>query len=95
MYGDDNTDVILVQYQKPWVVIGQMGGFANILMVLGTIFSKIEHKLRLRNYLINELYTFQKKKKQKKEKSKLNLQNLPQNNEESYSDKKKMNYYLL
>ena len=71
MYSDEISETYFVQYEKLMVVIGQLGGFANILIVLGTLFSKFEHNLRFRNYLINELYSFSKtKKNKKKEKNK-------------------------
>ena len=81
LYSSEYKQKVNRRYQKLQDAISNMGGSASVLIMIGTVLTKLQNKLNLTNYIMNQLYNFQpipenfinnnKKNKHKNKNSKL------------------------
>lgn len=66
LYVDDCKHTVTRKYQKLQSLFANLGGVANLLMIVGGIFAKFQNTLDLKNSIINELYLFNEKNERRK-----------------------------
>lgn len=73
IYADKKVQNIQRIFMRVPDLLAKMGGIMQCLLIVGSIFVNFEYSLRLKNTILNALYSFKKPKKKKKARASLIL----------------------